>query len=158
MTIFTTSYKSPIGILKIFSNGQAICYLGISEPKFTTKIIVDDDIPIFVAARRWLDTYFSGQKPEFTLPAEPKGTEFQKKVWSELLRIDFGQTATYGEIAKRIGCKSAQAIGQAVAKNPVLIIIPCHRIVASDGKTGGFSAGIERKIWLINNEKQSLEI
>ena len=151
MQLYRLSYESPIGTLAIYSNGRALCRIEIASQNFICDS-QSEALPIFAETKRWLDTYFSSERPDFTPRLELCGTDFQKKVWTELLSVPFGQTATYGEIAKRIGCKSAQAIGQAVGQNPILIIVPCHRVVAAGGKLGGFSAGIERKIWLVKNE------
>ena len=103
----------------------------------------------------WLDMYFSGKMPDFVPDIEFCGSDFQKKVWKELMNLPFGEPATYGDISRRLGCRSAQAVGGAVGKNPILIIVPCHRVLAANGRLGGFSAGLERKIWLLNHEKIS---
>lgn len=151
----TEYYISPIGTLKITFTESALC--GIKITNNTSGISSCCNHYIFKQAVRWLDKYFYGQNPDFTPPIELIGTEFQKKVWNELLKIEFGHSASYGEIARRINCKSAQAIGQAVGKNPLLIIVPCHRILASGRKIGGFSAGIENKIKLLEIEKISFK-
>ena len=150
-TNFYSIYESPLGKLAIYSYGMSVSRLEVA-PMYLVSNTQNDNLPIFAETKHWLDIYFSGKNPGFTPPLDFYGTDFQKKVWKELLEIDFGHTATYGEIANRIGCRSAQAVGQAIGKNPILIIVPCHRIVASRGKIGGFSAGITRKIWLIKNE------
>ena len=108
--------------------------------------------------RRWLDIYFSGSEPNFTLPLAPKGSEFRRSVWKELLRIPYGETASYGEIAKRVETKtgrktSARAVGGAVGHNPISIMIPCHRVVGSDGSITGYAGGIDKKIKLLELEK-----
>ena len=154
MPLYISSYESPIGKLTMLSNGQSLCYLGVTTPQIAHNAIPKSNLAIFAETKSWLDTYFSGLKPDYTPQLELCGTDFQKKVWTELLSVPFGQTVTYGEIAKRVGCKSAQAVGQAVGKNPILIIVPCHRIVATHGKLGGFSAGIQRKIWLLEKENK----
>ncbi len=151
MHLYLSSYDSPIGRLALYSNGQSICRIEIADSDFIGDK-QNEAQQIFAETKRWMDIYFSGKKPDFIPQLELCGTDFQKKVWTELLSVPFGQTATYGEIAKRIGCKSAQAIGQAVGNNPILIIVPCHRIVAANGELGGFSAGIERKKWLLWHE------
>ena len=146
-------YISPIGNLEITFTESALCGIKICD-NGTKSSSINNNI-IFRETVLWLDTYFSGKNPDFTPPLKIIGTEFQKNVWRELLKIEFGHSATYGEIARRTNCKSAQAVGQAVSKNPLLIIVPCHRILASGGKIGGFSAGIENKIKLLENEKIS---
>lgn len=154
MSLYISSYESPIGKLTMLSNGQSLCYLGVTIPQIAHNAIQENNLAIFAETKSWLDTYFTGEKPDFTPQIEHHGTDFQRKIWHELMNIDYGFTATYGEIAKHVGCKSAQAVGQAIGRNPILIIIPCHRIVAAHGKLGGYSAGIERKIWLLENENK----
>lgn len=100
-----------------------------------------------------LTEYFSGTRTSFDLPLEPKGTAFQQTVWKELARIPCGKTRTYSEVAKKIKTNSPRAIGTACGANPLLILIPCHRVVAKDDGLGGFSAGLENKEWLLEFEK-----
>ena len=106
--------------------------------------------------------YFNGNKPSFSLPLKPQGTDFQKLVWSSLITIPYGTTTTYGEIAKKVALKlgkskmSAQAVGSAIAHNPICIVIPCHRVLGQKQKMVGFVAGIERKEWLLRHEKTSI--
>lgn len=104
-------------------------------------------------AEAQLIEYFSGKRTSFDLPLEPKGTEFQQKVWKELRRIPHGKTRAYADIAKRVKCGSARAVGTACGANPLLILTPCHRVVATGGGLGGFSAGLENKEWLLEFEK-----
>lgn len=153
MPLSICTYESPIGKLTMLGNEQSLCYLGISQPQYAKEAAIRNNLPIFTETKHWLDIYFSGKEPKFAPKFDLCGSDFQKKVWHELLSVKFGETASYGEIAKRINCRSAQAVGQAVGKNPLLIIIPCHRIIAANGQLGGFSAGIDRKVWLLNNEK-----
>lgn len=116
------------------------------------ETVGSQDLPVFQETRRWLDLYFSGKKPEFTPPLKPQGTPFQQKVWHELLTIPYGETTTYGAIARRIDCRSAQAIGQAVHNNPIAIIIPCHRVIGADGSLTGYASGLEVKQQLLQLE------
>lgn len=99
--------------------------------------------------------YFAGERTSFDLPLEPAGTEFQKKVWGELRRIPFGKTRAYASVAKKVACESPRAIGTACGANPLLIVIPCHRVISKDGGLGGFSAGLENKEWLLEFEKEN---
>ncbi|MBQ8381881.1 MAG: methylated-DNA--[Clostridia bacterium] len=145
-------YPSPIGLLRIVSeNGALVELLPVEDESAVSPSATCDD-PAVGATIRWLDAYFAGQV--FPLPPlAPKGTAFMQKVWAELLKIPYGETATYGEIARRIGSPNAsRAVGGAVGKNALLIVIPCHRVVAAGG-IGGFSCGIERKRWLMAHEK-----
>ena len=108
--------------------------------------------------KNWLDSYFSGDPAEVTFPLNPHGTAFQKQVWEILLTIPYGKTTTYGaiarEMARRAGREkmSAQAVGQAVGKNPISILIPCHRVVGVNGKLTGYAGGLDRKEWLLRHE------
>ena len=151
MALYTSLYNSPIGPLSILCNEHSICHIGIPRFNLFFDDIEEDDSEIFIETKRWLDIYFSGKQPDFTPQIDLYGSEFQEKVWKELLTIPFGHTATYGEIAKRVGCRSAQAVGQAIGQNPILIIVPCHRVVAAHG-IGGYSVGEKRKIWLLEHE------
>lgn len=100
-----------------------------------------------------LTEYFDGKRVNFDLKLEPHGTLFQKQVWDEMQKIPFGETASYAEVAKRVGRPDAwRAVANACAANPILIIIPCHRVVGSHGKLGGYAAGIDRKLWLLKHE------
>ncbi len=114
-----------------------------------------DNLPIFAEVRRWLDTYFAGHVPDFTPPLRPAGTAFRQKVWRHLLSIAHGATTTYGEIARSIDApKAAQAVGGAVAHNPISIIIPCHRVLGADGSLTGYAGGLAQKIALLALERQ----
>lgn len=114
--------------------------------------------PVILAAREWLDIYFSGKAPDFTPPLHPMGTPFQMEVWSILRTIPYGTTTTYGEIAKQIAARrgipkmSAQAVGGAVGRNKIGIIIPCHRVIGADGSLTGYAGGLDRKIQLLEAE------
>ena len=108
--------------------------------------------PVLDEAKKWLDVYFLGGVPDFRPPMNLKGTAFQLRVWDFLRSIPYGHTITYGRIAQELSCGSAQAIGQAVGHNPIAIIIPCHRVLGSDGSLTGYSGGIERKATLLKIE------
>lgn len=145
-------YHSPLGIITMVSDGTSLTELHWSAlPDRSTN----QDLPVFASTRRWLDLYFSGKKPEFTPPLAPQGTPFQKTVWHQLLTIPYGQTTTYGAIARSVGCKSAQAIGQAVHHNPIAIIIPCHRVIGADGSLTGYAFGLDIKLQLLRIENNS---
>ena len=116
------------------------------------------ELPVFQAAKRWLDIYFSGQEPEVEVPIHLIGTDFQKEVWKILCEIPYGQTITYGQIARQIAERrdkktmSAQAVGGAVGRNPISVIVPCHRVVGSDGSMTGYAGGIDKKMFLLELE------
>ena len=148
-------YRSAIGILSIISDGHSLMELRLMKAQEGLELqetVGSQDLPVFQETRRWLDLYFSGKKPEFTPPLKPQGTPFQQKVWHELLTIPYGETTTYGAIARRIDCRSAQAIGQAVHNNPIAIIIPCHRVIGADGSLTGYASGLEVKQQLLQLE------
>jgi methylated-DNA-[protein]-cysteine S-methyltransferase len=131
-------------------------YFGDTLPE---AMIKRDNISIFDAAKKWLDKYFAGKKPKVSeLPLAPIGGEFRQEVWKILLAIPYGEVITYGNIAKKIATKmdresmSSQAVGGAVGHNPISIIIPCHRVVGSNGSLTGFSAGVKTKVKLLELE------
>ncbi len=150
---YQEQYDSPLGMLTMTSKGESLTELRFSEKSLTTLTPI---VPVLDATRRWLDSYFKGEKPDFTPQMAPFGTLFQRRVWTELLSIPYGQTVTYGDIARRIDCKSAQAVGCAVGRNPIAIIIPCHRVVGSNGSLTGYAYGLERKRQLIMSEQKIL--
>lgn len=149
---YQEQYDSPLGMLTMTSNGESLTELRFSEKSLTTLTPI---VPVLDATRRWLDSYFKGEKPDFTPQVASFGTLFQRRVWTELLSIPYGQTVTYGDIARRIDCKSAQAVGCAVGRNPIAIIIPCHRVVGSNGSLTGYAYGLERKRQLIMLEQKT---
>ena len=119
---------------------------------------VEQNTPVLSEAKRWLDIYFTGRKPDFTPPLHPVGSAFRQAVWEILLQIPYGQTTTYGEIARQLAAKlglprmSAQAVGGAVGHNEVSIIIPCHRVVGTSGSLTGYAGGIDKKVKLLELE------
>ena len=141
-----------IGLTGLWFEGQRRFAQGLDP------VHQDAETPILAQTRRWLDLYFSGSVPDFTPPLHPTGSDFRQEVWALLLQIPYGQTTTYGALAKQLaeinGGKrvSAQAVGGAVGHNPVSIIVPCHRVVGSDGSLTGYAGGIEKKIRLLTLE------
>ena len=115
------------------------------------------DEPVLVEATRQLSEHFAGERSEFDLPLDPPGTAFQRRVWDELCRIPYGTTTTYGELAERLGDpKAVRAVGLANGRNPIAVVVPCHRVIGSDGKLRGYAGGIERKQRLLALESASL--
>ena len=115
------------------------------------------DHPVLAAARRQLLEHFAGERTDFDLPLAPPGTAFQQRVWEELRRIPYGTTTTYGELARRLGDpKCVRAVGLANGRNPIAVVVPCHRVIGSDGKLRGYAAGVERKQRLLALESASL--
>ena len=149
----TGVYRSPLGDIVLTSDGSALTGLRFAE---ATNGEPAQDIPPLADACRWLDPYFSGAKPDFTPRLAPQGTPFQQSVWGELLAIPYGHTVTYGYIAQRLRCRSAQAVGGAVGRNPIALIIPCHRVIGSNGQLTGYAYGLDRKQWLLSHETQHI--
>lgn len=165
--MFFCRYKSPVGLLTITSDGQNITGIWLEGQKYFAATMdseaIEKEVPVFDSARRWLDLYFAGKEPDFALPLAPKGSEFRQAVWEILCRIPFGSVITYGDIAKQLVKKSdgkkvsAQAVGGAVGHNPISIVIPCHRVVGSNGSLTGYAGGIDKKVFLLELEKVAMD-
>lgn len=160
--LYTSIYKSPLGVMTMASDGENITGLWFEGQKFFAATINEEctkaQLPIFAKATSWLDCYFSGEEPTIILPLAPKGNEFRQEVWRILTTIPHGQTITYGEIAKKMAVflgkekMSAQAVGGAIGHNPISVIIPCHRVVGTNGSYTGYAGGIDKKIKLLQLE------
>lgn len=151
-------YSSPLGGISLFSDGEALTGLYFDGQRyFPDKLVpfsTEADLPVFRQTARWLDVYFSGKAPGFVPPISLHTTSFRRAVYDILLGIPFGETMTYGEIAKRIDVRmSAQAVGGAAGHNPVSLIIPCHRAVGAGGRLTGYAGGLERKAALLKLER-----
>lgn len=151
----TVQYNSPIGVITLVSDGDSLTELWLASPS-TKEPSNNKNLQVFEETRRWLDLYFNGVKPDFTPSLNPQGSAFQQKVWRELLTIPYGHTTTYGTIAKHLSCRSAQAVGQAIHRNPIAIIIPCHRVIGSDGSLTGYASGLDIKKQLLTIENTYL--
>lgn len=163
--MYISNYKSPIGNLLIASKDNKLIGLWIENQKyylsnFKEEMKISNDIEILVKTKQWLDRYFNGEKPNINeLEIELTGTEFRKSVWDILKNIPYGKVVTYNDIAKELakqkGIKrmSAQAVGGAVGHNPISIIIPCHRVIGTNGSLIGYAGGIEKKEYLLKHEK-----
>ena len=152
---YSTRYSSPLGAITIASDGENLIGLWLEGQ----KIIENNDLNIFIVTKEWLDRYFAGEKPKISeLQLAPNGGEFRKLVWDILCEIPYGETITYGEIAKKVAFKmnkksmSSQAVGGAVGHNPISIIIPCHRVMGTNGNLTGYAGGIDKKIKLLEHE------
>ncbi len=150
---------SPLGEIMLTSDGDALTGLWFSDRHGTEGLRYDDSLPIFGQTRDWLRRYFDGSAPEPTeIPIHLSGTPFAMAVWEELKTIPYGKTVSYGDIAHRLaqrsasGKMSAQAVGGAVGRNPVSIIVPCHRVIGTGGKMVGYGGGLERKVGLLKIE------
>lgn len=155
-------YDSPMGDLLLVADDIGLTGLWIEDQKYLGLCLEPEheeaDCPAFEKAIEWLDIYFSGKEPDFMPPIHMIGTEFRKAVWEILLEIPYGKTTTYGKIAEQIAAKkgikrmSAQAVGGAVGNNEISIIIPCHRVVGTNGSLTGYAGGIDKKIRLLEIE------
>ena len=160
--VYYVRYDSPVGALLLTSDGQALTGLWM-EKKPPQGGQENALCPVLQQAVRWLDAYFQGQEPVVELPMKPEGTPFQKQVWDLLRNIPYGKVRSYGSLAKEVAellgkkTMSAQAVGQAVGKNPISILIPCHRIIGTGGKLTGYAGGLERKRWLLTHEGWTIE-
>ena len=160
--IYTSEYTSPLGGILLAADEIGLRGLWFDGQKYFARDLPDErterETPVLSEAKRWLDLYFGGQEPDFLPPLHPVGTPFRQAVWEILLRIPYGKTVTYGEISKQLAEKmglermSAQAVGGAVGHNEISIIIPCHRVVGSNGSLTGYAGGIDRKIKLLELE------
>ena len=157
--VFFAIYNSPLGPIVIESDGETLTGLRFGEGKTQAT----SSLPIFDEVTRWLDDYFAGKqmenavmggKTDGRIAVQPKGTLFQQRVWQALLTIPYSETVSYGEIARMVGCKSAQAVGQAVGANPIVLLIPCHRVIAANNRLGGYEYGIAIKGHLLDMEKR----
>lgn len=157
-------YDSPIGKILIQNKGKYLTGLYIEGQKnFNTVKELQQKNAVLEQTKTWLNIYFSGKQPDFTPPLLLESTDFRKAVWNILLTIPFGQTMTYKQIAQMIAQQrgitnmSAQAIGGAVSHNPISIIVPCHRVIGSNGSLTGYAGGIDKKEKLLSIEKNSME-
>lgn len=165
--IYADSYASPLGTITLAGDGSALTglwfdgqkYFGSTLPRETARC---EDIPVFAETKRWLDIYFSGREPDFTPELRYDLTPFRKAVCDIMLTIPYGHTMTYGEIAERLAVQlgkvhmSAQAVGGAVGHNPISLIIPCHRVVGTNGSLTGYAGGINRKVRLLELERADM--
>lgn len=154
--LFLTHYASPLGPILLAADETGLTGLWFEGQKYFPSFLGVDyqekETPVLTETARWLDVYFSGKDPDILPPLHPQGSPFRQTVWDILLTIPRGQTMTYGEIARRLGVHSAQAVGGAVGHNPISILIPCHRVVGSDGSLTGYAGGVERKTRLLQLE------
>ncbi len=148
-------YNSPIGTIEIVGTEDGVTSVGFGGKKSETPVPAGAPLPVDAALRQ-LDEYFRGKREKFTVKLELQGTEFQKKVWRQLMRIPFGGTVSYGEVAMAIGRpKATRAVGSANGLNKINIIIPCHRVIGRSGDLVGYGGGVWRKRWLIAHEQKN---
>lgn len=155
---FYTTVSSPLGELTLTSDGPSLTglFMRLTDRRDPRGAARPDDGP-FRTVRRQLEAYFEGELFKFDIPLSLTGTPFQRRVWEELRQIPYGTTISYAELARRVGNPAAsRAVGSANGKNPISIIVPCHRVIASDGGLGGFGGGLDRKEWLLDHEVETL--
>ena len=154
---YVKTMKTPLGIMTLVADDKYLLYaaFGKETPLLGAKeSIVDRSNPVLEQAENELTDYFAGSLRAFTVPYQMAGTEFQKEVWRGLTRITYGQTKSYQDLAEEVGRpKACRAVGQANNKNPLTIIVPCHRVIGKNGGLVGYGGGLDRKIWLLNLER-----
>lgn len=182
--LYWDEYRSPLGklvmvgdvsgLVGLWFEGQKYFMRGIARTERNDEsgrlsvargvakcLALREDLPVFGRTRAWLDEYFAGVVPRVKVEVRPRGTEFQEAVWGMLSAVPYGETVTYGELATAVAVKlgkpqmSAQAVGGAVGRNPLTLMVPCHRVVAADGSLTGYAGGVERKKWLLEWERIS---
>lgn len=145
-----TAFASPLGLIEISEENAKI-----TKIDFTDKLPDISETPVLKEAKRQLSEYFQKERRVFDFPLEPKGSDFEKKVWQELLKIPYGKSATYGEIAERVGSpRGARSVGHACHNNPIAIVIPCHRVLGKSGKLTGYASGLDKKAKLLELESE----
>ena len=159
---FVQSYASPLGGILLAADEMGLTGLWFDGEKYFADSLpaehAEQETPILAETKRWLDIYFAGQQPDFLPPLHPLGSAFRQSVWELLLQIPYGQTTTYGELARQLAKKqglprmSAQAVGGAVGHNEISVIIPCHRVVGTNGSLTGYAGGIDKKVKLLELE------
>ena len=153
---YVHDYSSPVGKILLAANEDSLTGLWFYGAKYFAAGLESERTemltPVLEQTMQWLDVYFSGSEPDFVPPLEMHGSAFQRSVWAELMKIPYGQTSSYGEIALRLGVNSAQTIGGAVGHNPISIIVPCHRVLGADGSLTGYAAGVDKKMRLLELE------
>ena len=148
-----TIVPSPIDELLLISDGRALTGLFMAPHTIDPRRERRDDDPVLTEAAAQLDAFFAGDRLDFDLALDPAGTPFQRRVWSELRRIAYGETISYGELARRVGRPgAARAVGLANGRNPISVIVPCHRVIGADGSLTGYGGGIPRKRYLLDHE------
>ena len=164
--MYTMHYDSPLGGILLAADEIGLTGLWFDGEKYFADNLLDEHIeretPILKEAKRWLDIYFTGREPDFMPPLHPIGSAFRQSVWEILLQIPYGQTVTYGEIARQLADKqgiakmSAQAVGGAVGHNEISVIIPCHRVVGTSGSLTGYAGGVDKKAALLKLERADM--
>jgi methylated-DNA-[protein]-cysteine S-methyltransferase len=159
MKLFTLTMKSPVGPLRLYATEEALTAIYLENHKGAPVLDASEreDHPVLRAARSQLEEYFAGERVSFDLPLGPMGTPFQQSVWAALREIPLGVTWSYAQLARHVGrAGAARAVGAANGRNPISIIVPCHRVVGADGKLTGYAGGVPTKQWLLEHERRVL--
>lgn len=152
MTTYFKTMHSPVGVLKLSSDDWQLKSISFDSEYIESEFDAPD---ILLIAQQQLEAYFSGNRQQFDLPIDPEGTEFQRRVWEQVAGVCYGLTRSYVEIARTLGSENfSRAVGMANGRNPLPIIIPCHRIIGHNGKLTGYAGGLDRKKWLLLHERQ----
>ena len=159
---YWTKYESPLGMITLASDGENLTGLWFDGQKYYMgkyqNLEEKDDLDIFTKTKNWLDEYFAKMNPSLEgIPLKPEGTDFQQKVWKELLKIPYGEVTIYGKISETLHNKSGQANGSADGRNPISILIPCHRVISKNGSLTGYAGGVEKKVHLLELEHVNME-
>ena len=148
--------ETPLGPVTLASDGEALIGLWFQGQAHENAGLATEterrELPVFRETRRWLALYFAGERPDFPVPLAPRGSDFQRRVWDSLRRIPYGSVVSYGALARELGCASPRAVGQAVGRNPISLLIPCHRVLGADGGLTGYAGGLWRKETLLRLE------
>ena len=160
--MFTCDYESPLGKILLAADDAGMMGAWFYGQRYFARGLehaeknAEAEAPVLATVRLWLDAYFAGERPGVAnVPLAPRGTAFQRRVWGALLTIPYGETRTYGELAAELG-SSPRAIGAAVGKNPISVIVPCHRVLGADGSLTGYAGGLDRKRALLELERTAL--
>ena len=157
MMLFTLTARSPVGPLRFYATDSGLTAIYLENHKGAPVLTATEreDHPVLLAARRQLEEYFAGERVAFDLPLAPVGTPFQHEVWKALREIPLGVTWSYGDLARRIGrAGAARAVGAANGRNPLSIVVPCHRVVGTNGTLTGYAGGVPAKRWLLEHEQR----
>ena len=153
---YVAAAETPLGPVLLASDGEALIGLWFRgqahENAGLSSVAEARELTVFDETRLWLETYFAGLEPDFCPPLAPRGTAFQRRVWAELRQIPYGEVTSYGDLARELGCASARAVGQAVGRNPISLLIPCHRVLGAGKRLTGYAGGLWRKEALLRLE------
>lgn len=150
--VFSGSFVSPLGLIHVMASESGLTNIWFEAQKYAPALQSGEESASIKQVLDWLEAYFEGQKPDIAgLPLDPRGSAFSQRIWNMLKEVPYGETTTYGAIAKKAE-SSPRAVGSAIARNPLILLVPCHRIIGSGNALTGYAAGLERKAWLLRHE------